>query len=279
MIMRKVWFPLLFSLGCTISTFGQFHKIKIGDAIINYIDQGSGTPIVFIHGGMEDYRTWSPQMDSFSRKYRVIDYSRRFNFPNQNSKKVVNFSAETEAEDLARLIIALKLPPVHLVGHSFGALIALTMAIKYPQLIVSLTLSEPPVISWLPGLEGGMTLYNQFLNELWKPVKKDFDLKDSIAVLRHTIIYFYGSDLINQLQPDEKAQLMANIAEWSAIAYSTDAFPLVKKEAVQDLKMPILLLSAGKTMAVLKLTNAELKRLLPTAQTFELPEGTHDSNT
>src|SRR5207342_557415 len=97
-----------------------------------------------------------------------------------------------------------------------------------------------------------------------KPVKKDFDLKDSIAVLRHTIIYFYGSDLINQLQPDEKAQLMANIAEWSAIAYSTDAFPLVKKEAVQDLKMPILLLSAGKTMAVLKLTNAELKRLLPT---------------
>jgi pimeloyl-ACP methyl ester carboxylesterase len=69
---------------------------------------------------------------------------------------------------------------------------------------------------------------------------------------------------------------MANIAEWSAFAYSTDAFPLVRKEAVQDLKMPFLLLSAGQTMPVLKLTNAELRRLLPGAQTYELAEGTHD---
>ncbi len=40
--------------------------------------------------------------------------------------------------------------------------------------------------------------------------------------------------------------------------------------------MSILLLSAGQTMAVLKVTNAELKRLLPHAQNFQLAEGTHD---
>jgi hypothetical protein len=37
--------------------------------------------------------------------------------------------------------------------------------------------------------------------------------------------------------------------------------------------MPVLLLSAGKTMPVLKLKNAELKRLSPNAQNFQLAEG------
>jgi pimeloyl-ACP methyl ester carboxylesterase len=267
---------LIIFLSSATSVFSQFKKIKIDAAEINYIDTGAGAPIVFVHGGMEDYRTWVPQIDSFSKKYRVIDYSRRFNYPNQNTKEVKNFSAETEANDLAKLIVQLKLQPVHLVGHSFGALVALFLAIHYPQLVQSLTLSEPPIISWLPDLVGGKQLYDEFYTNLLQPLKKDFQQKDTIAVLRHTLIYFYGADVSKELSDQDRAQLIANLAEWRAIAYSTNTFPSIKKKEVQNLKMPVLLLSAGKTMAVLKLTNAELKRLLPDAQQFQLVNGTHD---
>jgi pimeloyl-ACP methyl ester carboxylesterase len=274
--MKLTYFLLISFLVSAISAFGQFKKVKIADAEINYIDTGAGMPIVFVHGGMEDYRTWVPQIDSFSKKFRVIDYSRRFNYPNQNAKEVKNFSAQTEASDLAQLIIQLNLPPVHLVGHSFGALTALTLAIQYPQLVQSLTLSEPPIISWLPDLSDGKKLYNDFYNNLWKPVKHDFEQNDTSAVMRHTIIYFYGSDISKEIPAEDWKQLIANLAEWRAIAYSSNAFPAVSKQDVQNLKMPVLLLSAGQTMAVLKLTNAELKRLLPNAQNFQLAEGTHD---
>lgn len=274
--MKLTYFLLIIFLVSAISAFGQFKKVKIADAEINYIDTSAGMPIVFVHGGMEDYRTWVPQIDSFSKKFRVIDYSRRFNYPNQNANEIKNFSAQTEASDLAQLIIQLKLPPVHLVGHSFGAIIALTLAIQYPQLVQSLTLSEPPIISWLPDLFGGKKLYNDFYNNLWKPVKHDFEQGDTAAVMRHTIIYFYGSDISKEIPAEDWKQLIANLAEWRAIAYSTNAFPAVSKQDVQNLKMPVLLLSAGQTMAVLKLTNAELKRLLPNAQNFQLAEGTHD---
>ena len=274
--MKLTYFLLISFLVSAISAFGQFKKVKIADAEINYIDTGAGMPIVFVHGGMEDYRTWVPQIDSFSKKFRIIDYSRRFNYPNQNAKEVKNFSAQTEASDLAQLIIQLNLPPVHLVGHSFGALTALTLAIQYPQLVQSLTLSEPPIISWLPDLSDGKKLYNDFYNNLWKPVKHDFEQNDTSAVMRHTIIYFYGSDISKEIPAEDWKQLIANLAEWRAIAYSSNAFPAVSKQDVQNLKMPVLLLSAGQTMAVLKLTNAELKRLLPNAQNFQLAEGTHD---
>jgi pimeloyl-ACP methyl ester carboxylesterase len=274
--MKLTYFLLMVFLGSETSVFSQLKKARIDGAEINYLDKGTGVPVVFVHGGMEDYRTWSSQIELFSKQYRVIAYSRRFNYPNQNTAEVKDFSAQTESNDLAKLIVQLKLKPVHLVGHSFGGLVALYLAIEHPQLVQSLTLSEPPMISWLPELPNGQQLYNDFFDNLWKPVKQDFEQNDTLAVMRHTLIYFYGADVSKEIPAEDWKQLIANLPEWSAIAYSSNAFPPVAREDVQHLKMPVLLLSAGNTMPILKVTNAELKRLLPRAKNFQLTEGTHD---
>jgi len=249
---------------------------KVNEAILNYTDKGSGEPIVFIHGGLEDYRTWDAQIDRFSKSYRVVTYSRRFNFPNQNTKEVKEFSAKTEAEDLAALIIQLNLGPVHLVGHSFGGLISLFLIKKHPELVRSLTLSEPALISWLPDIAGGKILYDNFYNQLWKPVKHAFDTKDTLAVLRFTLIFFAGEDILDKLPPEVKTQFIVNIPEWHSIAYSPEAFPDFKKEYLKDIKVPTLLLSCGQTLPMLQLTNKELKSGLPNAKQYHLDEGTHD---
>jgi pimeloyl-ACP methyl ester carboxylesterase len=53
-------------------------------------------------------------------------------------------------EDLAELIIKrLNLGPVHLIGHSYGALTALYTTYQHPDLVRSLVLGEPPVMSLL----------------------------------------------------------------------------------------------------------------------------------
>ncbi len=162
---------LLVSWGFGTPVLSQLKQIKINNGEINFIDKGSGVPIVFVHGAMEDYRTWEPQIDSLSRQYRIIAYSRRFNYPNQNVKAINNFSAITEANDLAELIMQLKLGSVHVVGHSYGGLISMFLAKEYPQLVRSLTLSEPGITSWLPDLPGGKKLYDEFYIKLWQPAK------------------------------------------------------------------------------------------------------------
>ena len=48
-----------------------------GDSL-HYIDVGKGDPVVFVHGGIGDYRTWGAQMDTFAKNHRVIAYSRRY---------------------------------------------------------------------------------------------------------------------------------------------------------------------------------------------------------
>ena len=246
--MKSKYFLLIFFIGLSTSVLSQLKQVNANEAIFNYTDKGSGEPIVFVHGGLEDYRTWDAQIDTFSKSYRIITYSRRFNFPNQNTKEVKTFSAITEAEDLAAFITQLKSGPVHLVGHSFGGLISLFLVKKHPELVRSLTLSEPALIGWLPNIAGGQILYDNFNTQLWKPVKKAFEMNDTTAVLKQTLLYFAGADIFDQLPPEVKTQFMVNIPEWHAIAFSPQAFPDFKKKDLKDINVPTLLLSGGQTL-------------------------------
>jgi len=274
--MKSKYFLLIFFIGLSTSVLSQLKQVNANEAVFNYTDKGRGEPIVFVHGGLEDYRTWDAQIDTFSKSYRIITYSRRFNFPNQNTKEIKKFSAITEAEDLAAFITQLQLGSVHLVGHSFGGLISLFLVKKHPELVRSLTLSEPALIGWLPNIAGGKILYDNFNTQLWKPVKQAFEMNDTTAVLKQTLVYFAGADILDQLPPEVKNQFIVNIPEWHAIAFSPQAFPDFKKKDLKDINVPTLLLSGGQTLPMLQLTNKELKSALPNAQHYHLDEGTHD---
>src|SRR6266498_1583759 len=53
-------------------------KVSANGLSFAYVDEGSGTPVVLVHGSVSDYREWSKQMSQLARHYRVIAYSRRY---------------------------------------------------------------------------------------------------------------------------------------------------------------------------------------------------------
>ncbi|MDQ5877176.1 MAG: alpha/beta hydrolase, partial [Thermoproteota archaeon] len=127
--------------------------MEIGARQLHYVDQGEDGQqpvIIFIHGGLDDYRCWQFQIDSFSKKYRAISYSRRFAYPNKWIGNVAQDNTiEENAKDLAELIRKLDLAPAHLVGASYGAYIALYCASKNPELAKTMVLNEPPIMQFL----------------------------------------------------------------------------------------------------------------------------------
>ena len=124
-------------------------KININDYNFEYIEKGSGAPVIFVHGGISDYRIWKDQIEPFSKKYRVIAYSRRYHYPNEQKENVSDYTVELHAQDLAALIRALGLNGVNLIGNSYGAYVSLTTAINNPDLVKTLVLNEPPVLPLL----------------------------------------------------------------------------------------------------------------------------------
>ena len=111
-----------------------------------------GQPIILIHGTLSDFREWQFQISKFTQNYRVISYSRRYGYPNQWIGNGEDNTIPNNVADLVELIIKrLNLGPAHIIGHSCGAFIALYLAFEHPDLVKTLVLGEPPVLSLLEG--------------------------------------------------------------------------------------------------------------------------------
>ncbi len=97
-------------------TVGQENTADIDLA---YNDQGSGQPVVLIHGFPLDGASWEKQTHALLQAgYRVITYDRR-GF-GASSKPSVGYDYDTFAADLATVLDVLDLTDVVLVGFSMG---------------------------------------------------------------------------------------------------------------------------------------------------------------
>src|SRR3954453_3935119 len=103
-------------------------------------EEGSGTPILFIHEFAADYASWEPQMLYFSRSHRCITYSARGYIPS-HIPPAEAYSYKDFRDDAIAMLDHLKLPAAHLVGLSMGAYSALQVGITAPKRARSLTLA------------------------------------------------------------------------------------------------------------------------------------------
>jgi pimeloyl-ACP methyl ester carboxylesterase len=122
---------------------------------------GSGPRVVFVHGSVVGpQRTWSRQMELASRWSLVLPH--RPGFGKSPPLRRGDFELE------APMIAALLRDGAHLVGHSYGAVIALYVAALVPDRVRSLTVSEPGCMRVAAGdplvdaqIAGGELLYGR----------------------------------------------------------------------------------------------------------------------
>src|SRR5262245_3335771 len=130
--------------------------VETNGAFLSYVEQGAGQPVVFVHGALSDLRVWDPLRDELARRaeiasgFRLIAYTQRYYGTRPWSDDGARFSVATHADDLAKLVAALAAGPAHLVGTSYGGLVAATAAVRNPDLVHSLVLYEPALVSLLP---------------------------------------------------------------------------------------------------------------------------------
>lgn len=250
-------------------------SVRVNGVELHYVERGSGEPIVFVHGALADYREWAPVIDHLSGRFRTIAYSRRYDYPNENPVQRGPYSALVDAHDLSALIRKLGPGPVHVVGVSYGALTALLVALEHPELVRTLTIVEPPLLRWLPELPGGRAELDRVSKALLTPAAAAFRAGDRERALRVTMAFFAGDDAISRFPPETVRALRANLREWEAITTSADGFPMVPRAAVKRLGVPVLMISGERTFSFLKITDAELERLLPRVHRVIVENATH----
>jgi pimeloyl-ACP methyl ester carboxylesterase len=123
-------------------------EIDTGEITLYYEEQGSGDPILFLHGFTLDRRMWRRQMDYFSKRFRVIAYDSRGH--GKSSCPESGYSRADRVVDLRNFADKLSLNKFHLVGLSMGGATALGYAIDYPETLLSLTLVDSAAGGYSP---------------------------------------------------------------------------------------------------------------------------------
>ena len=73
----------------------------VNDIQLAYVEQGRGQPVVFVHGGLGDYRHFAGQMAAFAERHRAIAVSCRGYWPNEPLRPDEEITLDTFVEDLA----------------------------------------------------------------------------------------------------------------------------------------------------------------------------------
>ena len=120
-----------------------------GDGSMHYVDEGSGAPIVLVHGTP----TWSflyrHLIHGLSARHRVVAAA-HLGFGLSEKPEGAPYRPEDHARRLAALIEHLGLSDITLVVHDFGGPIGLSYAIAHPERVARLVLFN----TWMWSLEG-----------------------------------------------------------------------------------------------------------------------------
>jgi len=252
-------------------------RIVVNGVELHYISAGKGAPLILLHDGQGDYRSWEPQMRLLAQRYRVISYSRRYNFPNANPLDATDHSARVEAADLAALIRALRLRHVTLVGTSMGAATALTLAVESPRMVSALVLAEPPILAWARDYNDGGALYRDFMTRLHEPARAAFGAGDDEGAMRIFVDGFATPGRFESLPPEAKLSVMQNAAFFRMMTRSTDPYPELERGKVARLRMPVLVITGEKTVAIHRRIDEDLAELIPGARSATIPNAGHGS--
>lgn len=117
-------------------------RLTVNDVNYNVQVQGSGIPLVMLHGFTGSHANWDDLALRLSATFTVITIDLLGHGKSDAPADPDRYRMEHVAADLAKLFQALVACPVNLLGYSMGGRLALYMARHYPELVRSLVLES-----------------------------------------------------------------------------------------------------------------------------------------
>ena len=217
------------------------HIAHINGVDLAYEIDGTGEPVLLIHGLGSSRADWQPQLAALSR-YRVVRYDVRGH--GASSRPASGYDLPTLADDAAALIRALDLGAAHVVGLSLGGMIGLQLAVSGPELVRSLTIvnSGPEVVghtrqekwqlatrlllTWTLGPRhlGKLLAKRLFVKPDQEPLRREFIaqmakndrhayLATTRAILGWSVVDRLADDRVPGARRERRSRLHANLAQ------------------------------------------------------------------
>lgn len=113
-------------------------QITVNDITLNYVQAGSGDPLILLHGNGEDHTIFTDLITKLASEYTVYAIDSR---DHGESSHDVPLSYQLMADDVMAFATALNLDHLNIVGFSDGAVVGMLIASQHPAYVHKLVLA------------------------------------------------------------------------------------------------------------------------------------------
>jgi pimeloyl-ACP methyl ester carboxylesterase len=167
--------------------FREYAMIDEARGCIDYDEEGAGPTVVLVPGSCSTGAAWRPVISGWENQFRTVTTSLLGYGGTAERRTPTDTSISLEAEALESVIRRTG-AKVHLVGHSFGGLVSLAVALRGQVPLASLTILEAPALEILRR-NAESENYRAF-REMSGSYFADFESGNSEAIEK--MIDFYG---------------------------------------------------------------------------------------
>ena len=244
-------------------------SLEVNAYPLAYVEGGSGPTVVLVHGALNDYRTWMPQIEPLSSRFHVVAISLRHYYP-EPWKGDGEFSLQLHSRDVAAFIERIGVGPVFLVGWSRGGYVAADVAKMRPDLVRKLVLMDPGLIALLPRPSGAPT--EDVRAKRARETESYFKRGDMEGGLQFFVDDINGAGAWNRL-PEAQRQLRRENA-WTVLGKPGDV-ETITCEDLGRFKMPVLLMQGENSPAPFKRMHAAAQQCISSARLVTIPNAAH----
>jgi len=228
-------------------------------------DAGAGPGVVCLHSNASTSSQWRILMDQLSGRFRVLapDLLGAGKSPAWPQGRV------SLADEVALLepVLAVAGDPFFLVGHSYGAALALMAALAHPGRVRALALYEPTLFCLLeeeaPGSEAA-----KGIRQAARDAAAAIDAHDHAGAARHFLDYWMGPGSWDSMPAARQAQVaasMVNVRGWASALFC-EPTPL---QAFRALNVPVLYMVGATSPASARGVARLLTQTLPQVEVHE----------
>jgi pimeloyl-ACP methyl ester carboxylesterase len=235
-------------------------------------EAGTGPGVVCTHSNASTSGQWRALMDLLAPRFRVLapDSYDSGKSPQWPSDRIISLRDEVT---LIEPVLARAGSPLALVGHSYGAAVALKAALARPRRVRAMALYEPTLFALLDAEAPPPNDADGIRNAV-ADAGMALDAGNQDAAARRFIDYWMGEGSWERTPDQRKAPIaasVANVRRW-AHALFTEPTPLA---AFRSLDIPVLYMVGKRSTSSARGVARLLANALPQAEVVEFEELGH----
>jgi pimeloyl-ACP methyl ester carboxylesterase len=237
---------------------------------IDYDETGDGPTVVLVPGSCSTGAAWRPVVSQWNNKFRCVTTS-LLGYGGTAERRTAGDADISHEAEIIEAVIRRAACPVHLVGHSFGGLTALAVALRKKVPLLSLTIAEAPGPEILRHT-GEREHYRAF-RDMTEAYFTAFRAGEKAAI--EQMIDFYGGAGTFASWPQRVRDYAidatpVNILDWSS-AYGFALTPAL----LGTVELPALVLWGEASHPAARRANELLGRHMPNALALAIPGAAH----